>query len=77
MAPALPGGSSGLDLGGAIQRVLAEFTGVGQVFLGTALVGVALLLLLGETQAGGTLARGARAGVRRAARAIPGVGALA
>lgn len=70
VAPALPGGSDGLNLGAVLSGGIAELTGIGQVLLGAGFLAVALLLLLGETSAGGQLARDTR-------RAVVGAGRLA
>jgi hypothetical protein len=61
------------DLSGIGHTLL----GGGQIALGGLVVGVALLILVGQTGAGGEAARGATGLVRRGARAIPVLGALA
>jgi hypothetical protein len=77
--PSLPSPVEALSgtLTAAVGIWTSSALSAGQVALGAALVGVGLLLLLGMTGAGGTAARGARTGVRRAARALPVVGAVA
>jgi hypothetical protein len=69
------------DAAGTWNRILADFTGMGQVLLGITVLGVGLLVVVSQTRAGaavgGAAARGAASGVRRGLRFIPGVGALA
>lgn len=68
------------DAGKAWTQLLADFTGIGQVVLGLAVLSIGMLVVVSQTQAGaaagGAAARGAASGVRRGLRLIPGVGAI-
>lgn len=68
-----PTSPPGPDLGSAIRTALGDVQSAGQVLLGAAVLAVGLILLLGETGAGGQVAKG----VKRGVRAVPVLGALA
>lgn len=70
------GASSPTDVAGAVSGFLGDAVTAGQVVLGGGLLVVALILLVSQTSAGAGAGRAAAGGARRAARFIPGVGAL-
>lgn len=71
-------GTNPLDaISGAWSAFLANALDGTQVALGAALVAVSVLILVSQTSAGRGAGGAALGGARRAARFIPGVGALA
>jgi hypothetical protein len=60
-----------------VQGFLASGVSAAQVALGTALIAVALLMLVSQTSAGGAAGSAVAGGARRGLRFIPGIGALA
>lgn len=73
-------GQPGADVGAAINTLLGDVLGLGQVTLGLAILAVGVLVVVSQTSAGaaigGAAAKGAASGVRRGLRLIPGVGAI-
>jgi hypothetical protein len=71
------GATSPIDIAGAWTGFLGGAMSSAQVALGAALVIVAFVVLVAQTSGGAAACRCVAGGARRAARLIPGVGALA